>query len=184
MSISVQRKRRGIMPGILLYCFYIISRPESVHDICMSQIMESVFFKSCIRQLFLQYTANRPLLKVASVRFCKHQIGKTFVIPCRSDCQTMSCLSLFMLLQQFHHKRSRRQCSSFSVLRSPKGITCSFFTRLAKLLRYADDPVFEIDTVPGQSDQFAGTHSGKNGSGIVPRPGGWSHCPLQFETDS
>ena len=47
MSISVQRKRRGIMPGILLYCFYIISRPESVHDICMSQIMESVFFKPC-----------------------------------------------------------------------------------------------------------------------------------------
>ena len=92
------------MPGILLYCFYIISRPESVHDICMSQIMESVFFKPCFRQLFLQYTANRPLLKVASVRFCKHQIGKTFVIfiPSYSlGCSSLVSIVFRMVLSSF-----------------------------------------------------------------------------------
>ena len=41
MSVTVQRESRGIVSGILLDCFYIVSSAKSIDHICMSKLVEA-----------------------------------------------------------------------------------------------------------------------------------------------
>ena len=53
MSVTVQCECCGIVSGILLDCFYIITSPKRIHYVSMPEIMEAVPFEPCFFEDFL-----------------------------------------------------------------------------------------------------------------------------------
>ena len=88
MSVTVQRKCRGIVSGILLDRFYVVPGPEGIHHIGVPEIVETVPFQSGLPENLLEGLPDRRLRQVAPVRVCEDQVGKAAVIPLLKSTQS------------------------------------------------------------------------------------------------
>ena len=114
-------------------------------------------------QNLLENFPNCRLGQVTAVRMGKDQITESAVVPDIPRVHLLSLLEFLMFLENLHDERGRCNGAGFVVFQRPKLESAAFFARLEKLLFYMDHADFKIHAVPGQPQQFAGAHPGKQG---------------------
>ena len=138
-------------------------------DIGVSQIVKTVMFDPCTGQNLLENFPNCRLGQVAAVSMGKDQIGESAIVPDIPRVRSLPLLELFAFLENLHDERCRSNGAGLIIFQRPKLESTAFFARLEKLLFYMDHTHFKIHAVPGQPQQFAGTHPGK--TRVVTQPG-------------
>ena len=99
MGVTVQRKCRGIVSGILLDRFYVVPGPEGIHHIGVPEIVETVPFQSGLLENLLERFPDRWLGQVAPIRVCEDQVGEATIVPGRAHSLPLQILRLLITVK-------------------------------------------------------------------------------------
>ena len=161
MRVPIQGEGSCEVPHVFLEGLHVITGPKRRNRECVSQIVETVMFNPSSGQNLLENFPYCRLRQMATIRMSKDQTRESPIIPDILRLDTLLILGLFVFLENLHDERCRSDGAGLVIFQRPKLESTAFLARLEKLLFYMDHADFKVHAVPGQPQQFTGTHPGK-----------------------